>query len=250
MLLDYFLFPQSSGYDVPKTFLYGIVLVIASYLIYKLLGRMKVRIDKRLAVAVSPFVVFGSAVRMLVDAGIFSSYFFVTPGIYFFVAAVVLSLLALSVILEREKNIPYYKTLFTSGLIILSAAISFIDIVNAKGVFVVILFFLPWPLILKIVKWKKENKIVTALHMFDATTTFTAMTFFNYYEQHVLPSFLISIFGPAIFIIAKAAVIISILVAIDKYSSDKQFNSYLKLCIGIMGAATGTRDFLRLAAMV
>jgi len=249
-LIDYFLYPQASGYDVPKTFLYGIVLVISAYLIYKLLERMKVKIDKRLAVAVSPYVVFGSAVRMLVDAGKFQSYFFVTPGIYFFVAFIVLSLLALSVILDRKKNIPYYKTLFTSGLLILSATISFISIANTKGALLIFLLFAPWLVVLIAVKWKNENKIVTALHMLDANTTFTAMTFFGYYEQHVLPSFLISMSSPAIFIFAKAIVIVSILFAIDKYSSEKQFNNYLKLCIGILGAATFARDFMRLAAMV
>jgi len=249
-LPDYFLYPQASGYDIPKTLLYGIILVIAAYLIYRLLKKLKVKADRRLVVAVAPYVVFGSSMRVVADAGIINSYFFVTPGIYFFVTAIVLSLLFISIALDRKKNIPYFKTLFVSGLLLSSFPLSFIKFVNPTGALLVALLFIPWPLVLKFVKWKKENKIVTALHMFDATTTFTAMTFFGYYEQHVLPTFIISITHPAVFILAKFIVVVAALLAIDKFSADKEFNNYIKLCIGILGAATGTRDLLRLAAMV
>jgi uncharacterized membrane protein len=249
-LLDYFLYPQTSGYDVPKTLLYGVVLVIAAYLIYKLLKKLKVKVDRRLAVAVAPYVVFGSATRVLVDSGIFNSYFLVTPGIYFLVTSIVISLLFLSIVLDKKKNIPYFKTLFISGVLLSSFPISFVRPVNFYAALVVAFLFAPWPLILKFVKWKNENKFVTMLHMFDATTTFTAMSFFGYYEQHVLPSFIIGLSHPAIFILAKAVVVVSSLIAIDKFSSDKEFNNYIKLCIGILGAATGARDFLRLVAMV
>ena len=249
-LLDYFLYPQASGYDVPKTLLYGIVLVVAAYLIYKLLKRLKVKVDRRLALAVAPYVVFGSAMRVLVDSNIFESYLLVTPGIYFFVAAIVISLLSLSIVLEKKKGVPYFKTLFIAGLLLVSFPLSFIKPVNFKGVLLIALFFVPWPLILKFVKWKGENKIVLSIHMFDATTTATAMSFFGYYEQHVLPSFIISMSNPLFFIIAKAIVITAALVAIDRFSSDKDFNNYLKLCIAILGGATSTRDFLRLLALV
>jgi len=249
-LLDYFLYPQASGYDVPKTLLYGIVLVITAYLIYKLLKRLKVKVDRRLALAVAPYVIFGSAMRVLVDSHIFESYFLVTPGIYFLVAAIVISLLSLSIILEKKRGIPYFKTLFIAGLLLLSFPLSFIRPVNLKGFLLIALLFVPWPLILKFVKWKDENKIVLVIHMFDATTTSTAMSFFGYYEQHVLPSFIISMSHPLFFIITKAIAIIAALIAIDKFSSDKEFNNYLKLCIGILGAATASRDFLRLLALV
>jgi uncharacterized membrane protein len=84
--------------------------------------------------------------------------------------------------------------------------------------------------------------------MFDATTTVTAMTFFGYGEQHVLPTIFINLFsstlfGPFSFIVLKLIGVVPVLILIDKLSSDKEFNNYLKLAIGILGAATGTRDF-------
>jgi len=86
--------------------------------------------------------------------------------------------------------------------------------------------------------------------MFDASNTFVAVNFFNYFEQHVLPGFFISNFSPFSFVVLKAVVVISVLLLLDKYSDDREFNNYLKLIIGILGAATSTRDFIRIAAFV
>jgi uncharacterized membrane protein len=83
--------------------------------------------------------------------------------------------------------------------------------------------------------------------MFDATATFVAMNYFGYGEQHVLPRYIINLSGtPFSFIILKIIAIVLILIGIDKYSKDKEFNNYIKLIIGIIGAATGLRDFLGL----
>jgi len=86
--------------------------------------------------------------------------------------------------------------------------------------------------------------------MFDATTTFTSLQFFNYREQHVVPSLFINLFSPVSFIILKAVAVVAILILIDKYSEDKEFANYLKLLIGILGGATSLRDFTRLVAFV
>jgi uncharacterized membrane protein len=104
--------------------------------------------------------------------------------------------------------------------------------------------------ILRFVKWSKENKIVTGLQMFDATTTFVALNYFSYWEEHVLPRFIINLSGtPFSFIILKIIAVVLILLGIDKYSKDKEFNNYIKLIIGILGAATGLRDFISLIVL-
>jgi uncharacterized membrane protein len=48
----------------------------------------------------------------------------------------------------------------------------------------------------------------------------------------------------------KAVAIIAILILIDKFSKEKEYSNYLKLVIGILGAATSLRDFTRLVAFV
>ncbi len=252
-LADYFLSPKKSGYDVPKTISYSIVLIGAAYVVFRILKKLKIKIDERLALVVSPYIIFGAALRVIQDTGIVDSYFFITPGIYALVFSILFASLLLSLAISRKFKVPYYKTAFVLGLAFLPFVFSYIKIINIYGAALVIIFFLPWLVILKFISWNPQNKVVTLLHIFDATTTAVAMNFFGYYEQHVLPAFLIETFGPFSFIVFKIIIIISILEIIDHSlkedpSIDREFVIYLKLIIGILGAATGTRDFITLLA--
>ncbi len=249
-LIDYFLAPKQTGYDVPKTLLYSLVLVAAAYAIYEALKKLNIKIDKRLAVAVSPYIIFGSALRVLQDAAVIDSYFFMTPGIYVLVFGATFCALLVSIALQKKFGVPYYKTAFIFGLLLLPFTLTQLDFSNFYGAGLVILFFLPWIFVFKIVKrkWSAENKIVAGLHIFDATTTAVALNFFGYYEQHILPTIFIGMFGPFSFVALKAVAVVVVLVLIDRVSDDKKFNNYLKLIIGILGAATGSRDFITLLA--
>ncbi len=262
--LDYFLAPKQTGYDITKTLLYALILVVAIYFIYKILyeknkdklKKFKIKIDQRLAIAVAPYVVFGGAIRVLQDAGVVNSYFFMTPGIHILVFGIIFSALLASFVFQKKFSIPYYKTMFLFGILLLPFTLLQLNFSNFYGAVLVLLFFIPWviifksPILSKLSKWSKENKIVTLIHIFDATTTAVALYFFGYYEQHVLPTAFINILGPFSFIPLKAVAIIIVLILIDRLSDDKEFNNYLKLVIGILGAATGSRDFISLLAMV
>jgi len=176
-LMDYFLHPKKTGYDVPKTLVYGLILVVAAYLIFKALKKLKVKINRRLAVGLSPYIVFGGVMRVLQDAGIVSSYFFVTPGIYIFVFSIVFVVLLLSFYIERKKGVPYFKTLFLFGLCLLPTTLAQLALTNFRGPLIVIGFFVPWLVLFTVVKWNLANKAVSLLHILDATTTFTAVNF-------------------------------------------------------------------------
>jgi len=254
-LIDYFLAPKQTGYDVPKTLIYALVLVVAVYSIYETLKKLKIKIDQRLAIAIAPYIVFGGALRVLQDAAVIDSYFFMTPGIYVLVFGITFSALLISIALQKRLGIAYYKTTFIFGMLLLPFTLAQLSFSNFYGGGLVFLFFLPWVVAFKvpcISKWAAENKIVTLVHMFDATTTVVSLSFFGYYEQHILPTFFINIFGPFSFIPLKALAIVGILILIDKLSDDKDkdrdFKNYLKLVIGILGAATGSRDFISLVA--
>jgi len=137
--------------------------------------------------------------------------------------------------------------MFVIGLILVAPILGILQYNNLLGLAYVFLWFIPWIIGFKIIPWLVENKIVTSIHMFDATTTFVSLTYFGYYEQHVLPNYVINLFGtPLSFVILKFIVIVLILLGIDKFSDDKEFNNYLKLIIAILGASTGLRDLLRL----
>ena len=240
----------SEGYNPINTTAYAFVLVIAAYLVFKFLKKLNVKIDRKLAFAVAPYVVIGSLFRVLYDAGFVASRLFVTPSIYFLVFAIAIITLFVSLYFQRKFKVSYHKIMFIVGLSIASFAASLFQIRNFYGAVLDIAFFIPWIIIFYFVKWNLANKVVASVQMFDATTTFTSLQFFNYREQHVVPNLFISLFSPASFIVVKLVAVLVVLVLIDKYSEDKEFANYLKLVIGILGAATSMRDFIRLAAFV
>ena len=245
------LFCSTTGYTTESTTIFAIISIIFVYLIFWILKFLKIKIDKRLAVAISPYIILGGSLRVLKDAGIIEHCLFQTPGIYFFILGITLSLLIITTIIDRKKRIPYYKIMFILGLIAIAPILGIIEYVNFIGAIYVVIFLIPWLVILKLIPWLKENKIVTSLHTFDGTATFVSLHFFGYHEQHILPRYLINLFGTSFsFVILKFIALVVVLWVIDRYSSDKEFNNYIKLMIGILGAATGIRDFLRLFALV
>jgi len=245
--LFYQYFCSTGGYTPESTAAFAITLIIFVYLIYKILKGLEIKFDRRLGLAISPFIILGSSIRVLKDAEILTCCVFQTPGIYFLTFSITFLTLIISIIIQRKKGIPYFKTMFLIGLILVSPVLGILKYRNFIGVAYVLLWFIPWIVILKVIPWLSENKVVTGIHMFDATTTFVSLNYFGFYEQHVLPRYIIELFGtPFSFIILKFVVIVSILLLIDNFSDDKEFNNYIKLIIAILGASTGTRDFLRL----
>lgn len=240
----------NQGYNAINTAVYAIILVTAAYIIYKVLKKLKVKIDKRLAISVAPFVLLGSSARILVDSGITDTFLLITPLIYFVIFAITFSVLLLSRFLEKKFKIPYYKIMTSVGIILVIFPLSLLRISNASTIIYVLGFYIIWPIIFYLIKWSNANKVVASIQMFDATNTFVALYFFGYSEQHVVPNIFINLFGPWAFIPVKAIAVIAALILIDKYSKDKEFNNYLKLIIAILGGATSVRDFFRLVAGV
>lgn len=250
-IASYFLTPEATGYTVSKTLVYAIILIAAVYIVFELLKKLKIRIDRKLAIGIAPFVVLGGMLRVLEDSSIVSSYWLVTPGIYLSIFLLTFATLLISLFVEKKKNIPYYKILFGVGLSLVAINLFYIKFVNYYGALLVLLFLLPWILIFWFVKkWSLTNRLVTLTQMFDATTTYVAVNYFGYFEQHVVPTYFINLFGPISFVFLKLVVVVGILVLIDKFSDDRQFSNWLKLCIAILGGATGTRDFVRLVSLV
>jgi uncharacterized membrane protein len=242
---QYFL---TQGYNPVNTTVYAFVFVVAAYFIFKILNKLKLKVDRKLAIGIAPFVLMGSIFRVLDDAGILSGFLFFTPGIYFFIFAVTIVALLASLFIQKKFKINYYKIMFLAGLVVDAIALNFLHFVNFYAAFVDIAFYFPWPVFFYLIKWNDANKIVASVQMFDANTTFVSLQFFNYQEQHVVPNIFINLFSPVSFIVVKAAAVIAVLILIDKFAEDKEFANYLKLIIAILGGATSFRDFTRLVA--
>jgi uncharacterized membrane protein len=93
----------------------------------------------------------------------------------------------------------------------------------------------------------KFNLSVLIAHLLDASTTFIAVDFYGYGEQHVLPNFLTQMVDTAVVMFPlKITVILTVLYIIDTSVEDKTTRNMLKLAIFVLGLAPGLRNFLSL----
>ncbi|VVC72164.1 Uncharacterised protein [uncultured archaeon] len=258
---QYFVSPinDRTGYNIVNTFVYAIIALAAAYLIFKGLNRVGVKIDERFAYSIIPFILFGSALRVVVDANILPyNYFTVTPGIYVLVGlATVASVAALNALKRMDLLplagtvffavplillIPLFKNFFFAGLILALALIG-----TGAGL-----------LLLKLAKAKTPvvSMGATAIfsHALDGAATFVSIDVFSgaggiaYFEQHVFTNLLAQAFSGfwAFFAIkiAFATAVVYWLAKGGDVEEDEKY--YVLLLITIFGLAPGVRDMLRL----
>lgn len=274
---DYFLNPiLANGWFNPvNTITYAVILIVAVLLVFKLLFRMGIKIDKYFMYAILPFIFWGSSTRVLHDAAvarvlspeltaIFGSNIFPTPGSYFitFTFAIVVMLASLAVM--RTTRIPYWKPMMVVGIIAslvniwLLPWVSFIPFLLVVGILALWMglfyvlsvafkhpFFSRRHLHLNRL-FSKTNQAILGAHLLDAAATFISLSLYGYREQHVLPRFVFQFADPVSFFLLKIAVVLPVLWVLDTYSDDKNFRNFLKIVVFILGAAPGLRDLIRL----
>ncbi len=242
------------GYTILNTVVFGIILGIVVILIIKMFKYIK-KDPKDLFIPLIPFIFFGSSARALVDNGIYPLVLWlVTPGIYVLTGFITIATLLISVYVERKTNFDYRYLMLIVGIILCIPNILSINHTNWAAFLGVLGVWAAVTSIFALIgtKWgllkDKFNLGVLSAHLFDASSTFIAIDFFGYGEQHVLPNALMNIAGTAaVMFPLKIAVILAALYVIDEYVEDNTIKNMLKLAIFILGLAPGLRDFLSLS---
>lgn len=241
------------GYNILNTLVFGLILGIVVILLIKFFKYLD-KDPKDLLIPVIPFIFIGSSTRALVDNGIYPlSYLLITPGIYLLTGLITIVAFLLSVYIERKTNFDYKYIMLIIGIVLCLPNIFKIPYINVIALLEVILAWLLTSSVFIILrnKWKlisNFNLSVLMAHLFDASATFIAVTFYGYSEQHVLPNALTSIVGSAIVMYPlKIGVILLALYLIDSYVEDNTIRNMLKLAIFILGLAEGLRDVLTLS---
>ncbi|MCD6477582.1 MAG: DUF63 family protein [Candidatus Aenigmarchaeota archaeon] len=256
----YFLQPMGHYYTLPATIVYALIFVVAVFLVYKyILKKMKMKVDKNFILSLVPFIFLGGIMRALEDAGFYHGYFFVSPGIYVTLFFVTLAILIISALIQKKFKFDYWKTMLITGTILCAFnlyEVFLFGLRNWRGVLMILGLVGMWaavfaPIHLKFPKYlSRMNYSILVSHLFDGSSTFVALTFFGYAEQHVLPTFLIGFTGPWIMFPLKIFIVWPVLYLIDKYVEDEGFRNWLKIAILILGLALGTRDMLKVGMMV
>lgn len=260
-----------TSYNIVDTLTYAIVLGISLFWVLKLLGRLKVQIDTKFLLSITPYVIAGSSLRVLEDSKFFTpplKYLFVTPLIYFFMFAVTISMLAVAMDLERKGKIRDYHTLFgyagaAWALFNIAALIVYDGIVNPVPAATILFLGIAITGIIYFISLKtnillltdKVNISILFTHLLDASSTFIGMDWLNYYEKHVVPTFFIDLAGkftshPSIVMYPlKLIVFIPVLYMLDndfEAEKDKKLIGLMKLTILVLGLSPAVRNTLRI----
>ena len=264
-----------SGYTIFNTVVYTLILVIFILAIIKMFR--KIEIDPiSIFYSIIPFIFLGSSTRALVDNGIYpKTIFLITPGLYILVGMITIFSFLFSIYLFNKKGIDYRYTLLFLGILFSIPNIIFFSNVNFTAIAYVILTWILVSIIFlamaffvlyikniivenngkknisntleKIKKYKINFSILLA-HLFDASTTYVAVEYYNYYEQHVLPNAINQLFDTYLTLFPmKIIVIVAVLYIIDQYFDDLMIKNLLKLTVFVLGLAPGLRNILTMA---
>lgn len=260
-LNTYFISPiyGDEGYNYVNTLVYGLIALAALYGIYRLLQKLKVPINKKFILAILPFVLFGSSLRVFVDLGIYKITFWtVAPGIYIITAAIFLVLLLACWFAFREN---YWKFCALSGLAI--DAVSFFLVWHGVHLYNIHLGLLVLALgvgaSLLITFFMKNLRFswfsgmagwAIAGHMIDASATFVAVDFLSAVEKHPLPRLISELTGTAaIMFLLKLAVLLPAIYFINADIKNENARNYLFISITVLGLAEGIRDLLAIVLL-
>jgi len=242
-------------YTILSTITLGILFVVLTYFLFYIFKKFKIKINEKLLYGLIPWVMAAAFARVAEDAGVYpDSFFTTTPGIVLVFTVILLAVFFLGIQIEKKKKFALWKTLTISGLIMSAVQLPSLKFVNFYGAEVIVMVFaIALGAILiarKFIKIDNLSFYAIAAQLFDASATFTSLTYFNYYEQHVLPTFLINIAGPWIMFPLKLAVILPIIYLLNKYCEDNELRKFVMVAIFVLGLAPGLRDTLRLTAGV
>ncbi|WP_297535583.1 DUF63 family protein [Thermococcus sp.] len=255
----YFVAPikYNQGYNIVNTLTYAVILGIAVLLLYKMLKRMRIRVDERFFISLMPYIILGPLMRSMTDIGLLPrTYLTVSPGGYFVIAGfAIASLFAVWRHLGPDERL--YSIYRDFGWVLV-AGLLFIMVINWNRVSVrwgFFKYFIPSLLVAETFIWLltkkfelvRNNKVLYYTHFYDATTTFVGIQFFGFWEQHVLARTLMSIFHtPAVMYLEKFVIITVVVYILDRLMKDEdpELINFIKLTIFILGFGPGTRNLL------
>jgi uncharacterized membrane protein len=249
-----------TSYNPVDTVTWAIVLGLSVLGLVKLFRHFDLLIDERLIESTIPFILAGASLRVIEDANLVlppASYLLITPLIFFLVFLLTLAFLLLT---RKILGAGYYQGYAAIGVIWTILNLGILSTVGFRNLWVIAAVFvlgtsitggllllhrrLPWLGFLD----NRFNLMIIYAHMLDAGSTYIGVDWFDYYEKHVVPTFLIDLAGTAaIMFPLKLLILLPVLSMIDKSIEDPSLRNITKLALITLGLAPAVRNTLRLA---
>ncbi len=239
-----------------------VVILIAYFLVWKFFPRINVELDDYFIIALTPYIIFGSLLRVLDDTVIMESpirYLFITPIVYAVTLFIAIFLLLLTKAIAPKLNIHDWRALFGGMGVVLSISVfvlllSIMYRINQEWVHPEVFLWilgLGTGLIILIygisrffgfsLMTNKLNAIILWAHILNTLSTLIGVNIFSYYVRGSLNP-LTGILGPV-----WTYLILPFLWILDtKFKNSDTLRNFVKFIILYIGLAPATRNILRL----
>ena len=270
----YYAWKYETGYNIYTTFLNVLIFLIVAYIFYKTIEKHNVTISDNFLYGSMAWALFGISLRLLNDLKVVKSIFLLTPFIY--IETLVLASASLFLLLKYKPTIKTHRYTLTYWQIwmkiplISSVPFLWLNITKSisQGSINFSYFFLTlwlWIISLLLIALAR-NKLNTLkpiwsvktlwFQMLDALSTFVAMTFLGFKEEHILAKNLIlyteklnmTFYGSGAwsFLVLKILIVYFALYLIEKYITDIKEKRLIKYFIIMLGFIVGTRNLLNI----
>ena len=257
-----------------NTLTYAVLFILISKLVLDCLRRFEIKTDNKFMAGALAYALVGSIIRVYEDfseatnnvigpefllledsIGIKRNLLFITPFVFLTILVIASVFLALSIFLEKKYKIPYHKTWISLAILLgifftFNISFSRIEPLLLTTLFTSLIVFVIYMFRKKFKFLTPENITVLSFHIFDASTTFVALQFYGYTEQHFLPGIVIGILGPWSMFLLKILVVSFVLRQIDLSEKNIEKRRLIKLVISVLGLVPGARNLLRMMSGV
>jgi uncharacterized membrane protein len=254
---------ENNGYNPVNTLFYASIFLISIYIIYReLFGKKRIELSNEFALALSGWMVLGGVLRVLKDAGVLKSLIFVTPFIYVLVFVVVLGTIGIFRKAKEKKIIKdENRALLFTGWALVFLSMIFLNIRNIGGLLLVLGLWIMLGTMIFLISLKirflgeKWNFFALQAQLLDACGSFVGITYYGFWEKHVLGRYLIDLLGSKNLLLIKGSaawvmILLKLLVVpialwiVDRYAEEETERRFVKLLIIILGIGIGTRNTL------
>ncbi|MFB6175419.1 MAG: DUF63 family protein [Candidatus Nanohalobium sp.] len=249
-----------TGYNIINTATWGIIAVAAIFIVRRELGKRDIQITTTTAISAIPFIALGGVLRFLEDAAVAPFIvrpLIITPFIYFLIAAVFLTALAVASRLAPRYGYTRDKILQAIGYAALTPFLVF-------SLYLVLTGKRPYALIppiaistvLTVIYYSatrktgygsKEYVLVAFSQFFGAAASMVSLSY-GYHQKQLLTQAFTSIFGQPGILVLKAGIAGLAIYIIEEDLEEETFKAIALIVLYSIGIATGLRVLLRLAA--
>ncbi|AMM53070.1 DUF63 family protein [Pyrococcus kukulkanii] len=246
-LWNYFIRPMYTreGYNPINTVVYALIFGFAVIYTYKyIIKPLKIKVDERLFLAVTPMVIFGSTVRALVDGGVLKpNPWILTPGIFFTAFFLIVPVLFADV---KLKTYPKLTIAWGAGLALYANYILFKNVKCWEPYELTLLHTaVSFGAVLAFYRFKPFDRLYlypVLAHYFDIASTVVAIHFYNYMEVHWIERHLVSWFGAYAYYPWITIILVAVYYILKTMVPDEEERNYWYLAIYILGLGPAIRD--------